>query len=163
MRNGRASGQPQSVLPGWSRAGRAADARPVTATSLPPTTTVRRPTEGRSPGRGFLAALDDRRLALAAVGPNWFASVMGTSIVATAAAGLPVRVPGLRPFAVVVWVLAGLLLIGVIAATAGDRSRHPPPAPAPPDHPGLAPFYRPPPMGPPGLRAGPPPPRGGPL
>jgi hypothetical protein len=30
-----------------------------------------------TPGRtahGFLAALDDRRLALAAIGPNWFAS-----------------------------------------------------------------------------------------
>src|SRR3954447_26280130 len=146
MRNGRASGQPQSVLPGWSGAGRAADARPVTATSPAPTTTVRRPTEGRSPGRGFLAALDDRRLALAAVGPNWFASVMGTSIVATAAAGLPVRVPGLRPFAVVVWVLAGLLLIGVIAATVGHWIRHPERARAHLDNPVMAQFYGAPPM-----------------
>src|SRR3954453_12404924 len=97
-RDGRASGHPQSVLPGWSRAGRAADARPVTATSLPQTTTVRRPTEGRSAGRGFLAALDDRRLALAAVGPNWFASVMGTSIVATGAGGPPRGRPGVGGF-----------------------------------------------------------------
>ena len=118
----------------------------MTATSLPPTTTVRRPTEGRSPGRGFLAALDDRRLALAAVGPNWFASVMGTSIVATAAAGLPVRVPGLRPFAVVVWVLAGLLLIGVIAATVGHWIRHPQRARAHLDNPVMAQFYGAPPM-----------------
>src|SRR3954451_18435675 len=86
------------MLPGWSGAGRAADARPMTATSLPPTTAVRRPTEGRSPGRRFLAALDDRRLALAAVGPNWFASVMGTSIVATAAGRPARRVPRLRAF-----------------------------------------------------------------
>src|SRR3954451_14422339 len=67
--DGRASGQPQSVLPGWSGAGRAAHAPPRPATSLPPTTTVRRPTEGRSPCRGFLPPLADRRLALAAVGP----------------------------------------------------------------------------------------------
>ena len=82
------------------------------------------PTEGRSPGRGLLAALDDRRLALAAVGPNWFASVMGTSIVATAAARLPVRVPGLRPFAV----------------------RHPQRARAHLDNPVMAQFYGAPPM-----------------
>src|SRR5947208_9503547 len=60
--DGRASGQPRSVLAGWSEAGRAADAGPVTATSLPTTTTVRGRTEGREPGRGFLTALDDRRL-----------------------------------------------------------------------------------------------------
>src|SRR3954468_13650440 len=134
------------MLPGWSRAGRAPDARPVTATSPPPTTTVRRPTAGHSPGRGFLAALDDRRLALADVGPNWFASVMGTSIVATAAAGLPVRVPGLRPFAVVAWGLAGLLLTGVIAATVGHWSG-PPQRPRPHLHTPVMPhFCGPPPM-----------------
>src|SRR3954465_14553382 len=113
------------MLPGWSGAGRAADARPMTATSLPLTTAVRRPTEGRSPRRGFLAVLDDRRLALAAVGPNWFASVMGTSIVATTAVTLPVRAPGLRPFALAVWVLAALLLVAVTAATVGHWIRHP--------------------------------------
>ena len=32
------------------------------------------------------------------IGPNWFASVMGTGIVATAGATLPVRVPGLQAF-----------------------------------------------------------------
>ena len=31
-------------------------------------------------------------------GPNWFASVMGTGIVATAGATLPVHVPGLHVF-----------------------------------------------------------------
>jgi C4-dicarboxylate transporter/malic acid transport protein len=71
---------------------------------------------------------------------------MGTSIVATAAAGLPVRVPGLRPFAVVVWVLAGLLLIGVIAATVGHWIRHPQPARAHLDNPVMAQFYGAPPM-----------------
>jgi hypothetical protein len=50
----------------------------MAATSLPPAP-VGSPTGHSSPKHGFPAALDDRRLALAAVGPNWFASVMGTS------------------------------------------------------------------------------------
>ncbi len=44
------------------------------------------------------------------IGPNWFASVMGTGIVATAGAALPVHVVGLRAFAQVVWVIAAALL-----------------------------------------------------
>jgi tellurite resistance protein TehA-like permease len=43
------------------------------------------------------------------LGPNWFASVMGTGIVATAGITLPVHVPGLRGFSHVVWVVAALL------------------------------------------------------
>src|SRR3954466_8031183 len=113
------------MLPGWSGAGRAADARPMTATSLPLTTAVRRPTEGRSPGRRFLAALDDRRLPLAAVGPNWFASVMGTSIVATTAVTLPVGARGLGPCALAWWVLSARLLVAVTAAAVGHWIRHP--------------------------------------
>jgi tellurite resistance protein TehA-like permease len=35
-------------------------------------------------------------------GPNWFASVMGTGIVATAGVTLPVHVPGLRGFSHIV-------------------------------------------------------------
>jgi C4-dicarboxylate transporter/malic acid transport protein len=45
------------------------------------------------------------------LGPNWFASVMGTGIVATAGATLPVHVPGLRTFALIVWVAAAILLV----------------------------------------------------
>jgi C4-dicarboxylate transporter/malic acid transport protein len=88
-----------------------------------------RPTPSRpspaGPGGGLLGALDDRRRALAGVGPNWFATVMGTSIVATAAVDLPVQVPGQRVFAQVVWVLAGLLLTAVGAATVGHWVRFP--------------------------------------
>ena len=58
-------------------------------------------------------------------GPNWFATVMGTGIVAVAGAQLPVHVPGLRVFATVVWVLASLLLIGLIAGWAVHWARHP--------------------------------------
>src|ERR1700761_358065 len=58
-------------------------------------------------------------------GPNWFASVMGTGIVAVAGAQLPVHVPGLRVFATVGWGLASLLLIGLTASCAVHWTRHP--------------------------------------
>ncbi|MDY7087020.1 MAG: C4-dicarboxylate ABC transporter, partial [Actinomycetota bacterium] len=57
-------------------------------------------------------------------GPNWFASVMGTGIVATAAATLPVHVPGLHVFATVMWLLAAALLITVLTATARRGVSH---------------------------------------
>ncbi|MEH3138969.1 MAG: TDT family transporter [Mycobacterium kyogaense] len=59
------------------------------------------------------------------VGPNWFASVMGTGIVATAAASLPIQVPGLRGFAQVVWVLAAALLAVLVLLVGSFWVRHP--------------------------------------
>jgi C4-dicarboxylate transporter/malic acid transport protein len=59
------------------------------------------------------------------LGPNWFASVMGTGIVANAAAVLPLRLPGLRVFATVVWALAAALLITLIAAWGVHWTRYP--------------------------------------
>ncbi|CAM3541517.1 TDT family transporter [Mycobacterium colombiense] len=59
------------------------------------------------------------------IGPNWFASVMGTGIVATAGAALPVHVVGLRAFALVVWVIAAALLVALIAVVGGHWLRHP--------------------------------------
>jgi tellurite resistance protein TehA-like permease len=53
------------------------------------------------------------------LGPNWFASVMGTGIVATAGATLPVHVVGLRVFAQVVWVIAAALLMVLIVLVGG--------------------------------------------
>ncbi|GMA30485.1 TDT family transporter [Litorihabitans aurantiacus] len=50
--------------------------------------------------------------------PNWFASVMGTGIVAVAAASLPLQLPGLRAAATVVWALAAALLLTLTVATA---------------------------------------------
>ena len=58
-------------------------------------------------------------------GPNWFASVMGTGIVATAGATLPVRVPGLFGFAEAVWVVAVILLAVLGATVGGHWLRHP--------------------------------------
>lgn len=59
------------------------------------------------------------------LGPNWFASVMGTGIIANAGAALPVHVVGLRMFALAVWVLAAALLVGLLAATAVHWAYHP--------------------------------------
>jgi C4-dicarboxylate transporter/malic acid transport protein len=80
------------------------------------TTTATRPYVDR-PGTGFLGELGGRP-ALGFIGPNWFASVMGTGIVANASATLPFHVPGLAGFAVVMWLLASLLLAAVGTATA---------------------------------------------
>jgi C4-dicarboxylate transporter/malic acid transport protein len=49
-------------------------------------------------------------------GPNWFASVMGTGIVATAAVSLPVHVPGLRTLATFGWALASAMLVVLVIA-----------------------------------------------
>ncbi|WIB61705.1 TDT family transporter [Curtobacterium sp. MCLR17_007] len=49
--------------------------------------------------------------------PNWFASIMGTGIVAVAAASLPLQFPGLRFAATVVWAIAAVLLVALTIAT----------------------------------------------
>ncbi len=51
------------------------------------------------------------------LGPNWFASVMGTGIIANAAASLPLLSDQLHGFALVVWCLASCMLIGLVLAT----------------------------------------------
>ena len=51
------------------------------------------------------------------LGPNWFASVMGTGIIANAAASLPVFSDRLHGFALIVWLLASFMLIGLVLAT----------------------------------------------
>ena len=51
------------------------------------------------------------------LGPNWFASVMGTGIIANAAATLPEFSDQLHRFAIIVWCLASFMLIGLFLAT----------------------------------------------
>ncbi|MEV4314063.1 TDT family transporter [Actinocrispum sp. NPDC049592] len=58
------------------------------------------------------------------LGPNWFASVMGTGIVANAAASLPLQFPGLRGAATVVWALAAALLITLTCAFVKQWRQH---------------------------------------
>src|ERR1700743_432347 len=78
---------------------------------------------------------------LGRLGPNWFASVMGTGIVATAAATLPVHIHGLRAFAQAVWVFAAVLLIVLIIVVGGHWLRHPTVARRHARNPQMAHFY----------------------
>jgi len=75
------------------------------------------------------------------IGPNWFASVMGTGIVATAGASLPFHVFGLRGFAEVVWVIAASLLVVLIVAVGGHWLRNPTVARSHARNPQMAHFY----------------------
>jgi C4-dicarboxylate transporter/malic acid transport protein len=75
------------------------------------------------------------------IGPNWFASVMGTGIVAVAGATLPIHVLGLRAFAQVVWVIAAALLLVLIVLVGGHWLRHPTVARDHARNPQMAHFY----------------------
>jgi C4-dicarboxylate transporter/malic acid transport protein len=59
------------------------------------------------------------------IGPNWFSSVMGTGIVATAGASLPVRIPGLRGFTECVWLVSVVLLLVLVFAVSAQWLRNP--------------------------------------
>ncbi len=101
-----------------------------------------RPPSGRRPLRDLERPSD----VFASLGPNWFASVMGTGIVATAAATLPVSWPGLRGFATVIWVAAAAWLIVLAAAEAVHWARHRQAALAHARNPVMVQFYGAPPM-----------------
>ncbi|MEH0582062.1 MULTISPECIES: TDT family transporter [Streptomyces] len=75
------------------------------------------------------------------LGPNWYATVMGTAIVATAGATLPVRIPGLRPLCAAFWVLSLVLLLALLAARALHWRHHRDQARAHLLDPATAPFY----------------------
>ena len=79
--------------------------------------------------------------ALVGLGPNWFATVMGTGIVANAAATLPLQVPGLLPVARGVWVLDCLLLVVLTAAVLTSWRRSPGSCRHHLDDPTMAHFY----------------------
>ncbi|OLT36689.1 C4-dicarboxylate ABC transporter [Rhodococcus sp. CUA-806] len=78
--------------------------------------------------------------------PNWFASVMGTGIVANAAATLPVHSAELRAFATVVWALASFALLALTVAFAAHWILHPANARRYAEHPVVSLFYGAPPM-----------------
>ncbi|MFI6406555.1 TDT family transporter [Streptomyces sp. NPDC050548] len=75
------------------------------------------------------------------LGPNWYASVMGTAIVATAGAGLPGHLPGLRTACTAVWALSLALLLTLLAARALHWTHHRDQARAHLRDPATAPFY----------------------
>jgi C4-dicarboxylate transporter/malic acid transport protein len=80
------------------------------------------------------------------LGPNWYASIMGTGIVAIAGASLPLAVPGLRVFATAVWALAAAALIALTAAWAVHWIRYPDRARGHAANPVMAQFWGAPPM-----------------
>ncbi|MGW0783367.1 TDT family transporter [Streptomyces sp. NPDC002913] len=75
------------------------------------------------------------------LGPNWYATVMGTAIVATAGVALPVDVPGLRAVCAGVWALSAVLLVAVLVARAGHWIAHRDQARAHLLDPAVAPFH----------------------
>ncbi|MDX3309395.1 TDT family transporter [Streptomyces sp. ME08-AFT2] len=75
------------------------------------------------------------------LGPQWYATVMGTAILGTAGAALPVRPPGLRPLCAAFWALSLVLLLGLLAARALHWRRHRDRARAHLLDPATAPFY----------------------
>ena len=132
---------PRAVPPGWFRPGPA----PPRAGDRPPA--GRGPAGPGRPGRhGPLRDLERPADAFASLGPNWFASVMGTGIVATAAATLPVQWPGLRGFATAIWVLAAGWLLVLAAAEIVHWTRHRQAALGHARNPVMVQFYGAPPM-----------------
>jgi tellurite resistance protein TehA-like permease len=110
------------------------------------TTAVRLPAAPIRPDLALRPALGWPRVGevLGWVAPNWFAAVMGTGILATAAVGLPVDASAaalIRPFAVAGWVLAATLLVAVGTLTALQWIYRPELARSHHHHPVLAHFY----------------------
>ena len=93
-------------------------------TDLLPAAASARP-DASSDRRGFLGDLGRPREVWAHLTPNWLAAVMGTGIVAVAAASLPEQFPGLRGVATGVWALAAALLIALSVLTALHWLHHP--------------------------------------
>ncbi|MCQ4082672.1 TDT family transporter [Streptomyces sp. RB6PN25] len=84
-----------------------------------------------TPGRSFVRDL----------GPNWYAAVMGTAILATAGAAVPADVPGVHAGRVTAWALALLMLAALLAARAVHWVRHTDQARRHLLDPAVAPFY----------------------
>ncbi|WP_280664763.1 MULTISPECIES: TDT family transporter [unclassified Kitasatospora] len=95
---------------------------------------------------GLLRDLDHPRQLLSNITPNWYASVMGTGIVAVAGASLPQQVPGLRVAATVMWGLAAFLLVALSVVTVLHWARHRKTARGHALDPVMANFYGAPPM-----------------
>lgn len=75
------------------------------------------------------------------LGPNWYATVMGTAIVANAGVALPLGLPGLRTACTAAWALSAVLLALVVTARATHWIHHRDQARAHLLDPTVAPFY----------------------
>ncbi|AMY20236.1 MULTISPECIES: TDT family transporter [Nocardiaceae] len=98
------------------------------------------------PTRRVLSALEHPGQVFEHITPNWFASVMGTGIVANAAVTLPIHIPGLHTFAIAVWIAASTALVTLTAAFAVHWTRHRTHARTHAAHPVMVQFYGAPPM-----------------
>ncbi|MET9804396.1 TDT family transporter [Streptomyces sp. NPDC006368] len=88
-----------------------------------------------------LVPLPRRTMAVRHLGPNWYATVMGTAIVANAGAALPVGLPGLRAVCAAVWALSLLALTALLVARALHWAHHRDQARAHLLDPAVAPFH----------------------
>ncbi|MCW2674693.1 MAG: hypothetical protein JWP14_3282 [Frankiales bacterium] len=93
----------------------------MTTTAAAPT--VPPPSHPRA-RRGLLTCLERPSDVVQHLTPNWFAAVMGTGIVANAAATLQLQTPALRALALAIWALASTLLIALTVAFATHWGRH---------------------------------------
>ncbi|MEJ5945945.1 hypothetical protein WDZ17_11655 [Pseudokineococcus basanitobsidens] len=101
-----------------------------------------RPGTALRPGRGpLLRELEHPSQAVAHITPNWFASVMGTGVVAVAAHSLPLKGPLVEGLALAAWLVAATLLLVLTAAFAAHWARHRPTALAYARHPVMGGFY----------------------
>ncbi len=105
-----------------------------------------RPASANTRARRLLTEIEHPRLAFANITPNWFAAVMGTGIVANAAAGLPLQFPALHFAAIAMWMLASLLLLVLVFATVVHWLAFPDTARGHHLNPVMAHFYGAPPM-----------------
>ncbi|MBM7172868.1 TDT family transporter [Streptomyces sp. G44] len=94
-----------------------------------------------APSPAATAAPRTRFPAVRHLGPNWYASVMGTAIVANAGATLPYGFTGLRTACTAVWALSFLLLAALLAARAAHWIHHRDQARAHLLDPAVAPFH----------------------
>lgn len=103
-------------------------------------TTLVRPAP-TTPGTPAAAAAAHKAPSLRHLGPNWYASVMGTAIIANAGATLPYQLPGQRVVCQIFWVLAATALTVLLTARAGHWLHHRDQARAHLLDPAVAPFY----------------------
>ncbi|MGA5899837.1 TDT family transporter [Streptomyces venetus] len=82
-----------------------------------------------------------RAVSVRHLGPNWYATVMGTAVVATAGPALPAHVPGPRGLFTGVWAFSLVLLLVLLGARAGHWLHHRDQARAHLLDPATAPFY----------------------
>ncbi|MFW0796234.1 TDT family transporter [Gordonia sp. CPCC 205515] len=101
----------------------------------------RAPVQSPRSSRRFLADLDSRGQVVEHLTPNWFAAVMGTGIVANAAAAVASQSPVVMGFATVVWLAATALLLVISVGFATHWVRHPDTARSYAAHPVMSHFY----------------------